>query len=58
MFNYTLKELNNLEEDGCIVAFTILCYQKFSEPVLNEDTHIVFFTVCCLFLSGYNFRKC
>lgn len=51
MFNYTLKELNNLEEDGFIVAFTTLCYQKFSELGLYEDIHIVFF-------SGYNFRKC
>lgn len=58
MLNYTLKELNNLEEDGFIVAFTILCYQKFSEPGLYVDIHIVFFTVCCLFLNGYNFRKC
>lgn len=58
MLNYTLKELNNLEEDGFIVAFTILCYQKFSEPGLYVDIHIVFFTVCCFFLNGYNFRKC
>lgn len=49
MLNYTLKELNNLEEDGFIVAFTILCYQKFSEPGLYEDTHCFLYSVLFVF---------